>query len=98
RRPDERRSVVGRNVQVDVLKSVVFAVPRIQVDDLNSDAHKTCSLQVTRVAAYSCFRGPDRTENLKPLPDGAGRGAHGPNAIPRRIRPEDAPSQGRLRR
>ena len=36
---DQRRGVVGRDVQVDVLQRVRRAVPRVQILDLNADSH-----------------------------------------------------------
>ena len=42
---DEGRGVVGRNVQVDVLQRVIGAVPRVQVDDLDANAHLASPFQ-----------------------------------------------------
>jgi len=36
---DERRGMIRRNGQIDILQRVVCAIPRVQVGDLYPDSH-----------------------------------------------------------
>ena len=38
-RPNQRRGMVRRNIQIDVLQRVIRPVPRIQIRNFNADAH-----------------------------------------------------------
>ena len=49
-RTNQRRRVIRDHVQIDVVQRLAFAVPGIQVLDLDSNAHRLCRSK--RTAAH----------------------------------------------
>jgi hypothetical protein len=58
RGPDQRRGVVRRHRQLDVVQRLVLAVPRVQVFDLDAYAHRLCGSE--SAAAYGETHGRNR--------------------------------------
>ena len=59
RRTDQRRSVIRRHVQIDVVQRLAFAVPGIQFLDLDSNAHIK-QFRTSRAAPHIALPQPHR--------------------------------------
>jgi hypothetical protein len=64
RRTNQRRGVIRCHIEVDVIQSLAFAVPGIQIVDLDSNARKLCRSESTTAhdVAHSCNRRHDEND------------------------------------